>query len=168
MLTLTYFSLAMYYLETLKLVHHDISYTNILLRSWSQDKGNGSQLKQDKRCEIMNELSLSDIESLQEKLGCHEGLLIDFDYASSLDSGTTMGQVDASDVNESLGKSQGRIQSGSQVSGSQVIGSQVSGQWSSQGESKEDFVVVDKDLEDNSKTVIQQFDKNFPGMRTVS
>ena len=84
-----------------------------------------------------------------------------------------MGQVDASDVNESLGKSQGRIQSssqvsGSQVSGNQVSGSQVSGQWSSQGESKEDFEVVDKDLEDNSKTVIQPFDKNFPGMRTVS
>ena len=79
-----------------------------------------------------------------------------------------MGQVNASDVNESLGKSQGRIQSGSQVSGSQVIGSQVSGQWSSQGESKEDFVVVDKDSEDNSKTVIQPFDKNFPGMRTMS
>ena len=79
-----------------------------------------------------------------------------------------MGQVDASDVNESLGKSQGRIQSGSQVSGSQVSGSQVSSQWSSQGESKEDFEVIDKDLEDNSKTVIQPFDKKFPGMRTVS
>ena len=38
-----------------------------------------------------------------------------------------MGQVDASDVNESLGKSQGRIQSSSQVSGSQVSGNQVSG-----------------------------------------
>ena len=69
-----------------------------------------------------------------------------------------MGQVDASDVNESLGKSQGRIQSGSQVSG----------QWSSQGENKEDFEVVDKDSEDDSKTVIQPFDKNFPGMRTMS
>ena len=89
-----------------------------------------------------------------------------------------MGQVDASDVNESLGKSQGRIQSSSQVSGNQVSGSQVSGsqvsssqvssQWSSQSESKEDFEVVDKDLEDNSKTVIQLFDKNSPGMRTVS
>ena len=74
-----------------------------------------------------------------------------------------MGQVDASDVNESLGKSQGGIQSSSQVSGSQV-----SSQWSSQGESKEDFKVVDKDLEDNSKTVIQPFDKNFPGVRTMS
>ena len=148
----------MYYLETLNLVHRDISYTNILLQSQSQDKGNGSQLKQDKQCEIMNELGLSDIESLREKLGCREGLLIDFDYASSLDLGTTMGQVDASDVNESLGKSQGGIQSGSQVSG----------QWSSQGENKEDFEVVDKDSEDDSKTVIQPFDKNFPGMRTVS
>ena len=74
-----------------------------------------------------------------------------------------MGQVDASDVNESLGKSQGRIQSSSQVSSSQV-----SGQWSSQGESKEDFKVIDKDSENNSKTVIQPFDKNFPGMRTMS
>ena len=111
----------------------------------------------------MNELGLSDIESLREKLGCHKGLLIDFDYVSLLDSGTTMGQVDASDVYESLGKSQGGIQSSSQVSGSQV-----SGQWSSQGESKEDFEVIDKDSEDNSKTVIQPFDKNFPGMRTVS
>ena len=183
MLTLTYFPIAMYYLKTLSLVHHEISYTNILLRSQSQDKGDGSQLKQDKRCEIMNELGLSDIESLQEKLGCHEGLLIDFDYVSLLDSGTTMGQVDASDVNESLGKSQGRIQSSSQVSssqvsssqvssnqvsGSQVSGSQVSGQWSSQGKSKEDFEVIDKDSEDNSKTVIQPFNKNFPGMRTLS
>ena len=84
-----------------------------------------------------------------------------------------MGQVDASDVHESLGKSQGGIQSSSQVSSSQVSGnqvssSQVSSQWSRQGKSKEDFEVVDKDLEDNSKTVIQQFDKNFPGMRTVS
>ena len=158
----------MYYLETLSLVHCDILYTNILLWSWSQDKGDGSQLKQDKQREIINELGLSDIESLQEKLGCHEGLLIDFDYVSLLDSGTIMGQVDASDVNESLGKSQGRIQSGSQVSGSQVSGSQVSSQWSSQGESKEDFEVIDKDLEDNSKTVIQPFDKKFPGMRTVS
>ena len=115
----------------------------------------------------MNELGLSDIESLQEKLGCRcvccEGLLIDFDYVSLLDSGTTMGQVDASDVNESLGKSQGRIQSGSQVSSSQV-----SSQWSSQGKSKEDFEVVDKDSEDNNKTVIQPLDKNFPSMRTVS
>ena len=168
MLTLTYFPIAMYYLETLKLVHHDISYTNILLRSQSQDKGDGSQLKQDKRCEIMNELGLSDIESLQEKLGCCEGLLIDFDYTSLLYSGTTMGKVDASDVNESLDKSQGGIQSSSQVSSSQVSSSQVSGQWSSQGESKEDFKVVDKDSEDNSKTVIQLFNKNFPGMRTVS
>ena len=111
----------------------------------------------------MNELSLSDIESLQENLGCCEGLLIDFDYVSLLDSGTTMGQVDVSDVNESLGKSQGGIQSSSQVSGSQV-----SGQWSSQGKSKEDFEVIDKDSEDNSKTVIQLFDKNFPGVRTMS
>ena len=79
-----------------------------------------------------------------------------------------MGQVDASDVNESLGKSQGRIQSGSQVSSSQVSSSQVSSQWSSQGKSKEDFEVVDKDSEDNSKTVIQPLDKNFPSMRTVS
>ena len=36
------------------------------------------------------------------------------------------------------------------------------------GESKEDFKVIDKDSEDNSKTVIQPFDKNFPGMRTMS
>ena len=168
MLTLTYFSLAMYYLETLNLVHCDILYINILLWSQSQDKGNSSQLKQDKQCKIMNELGLSDIESLQEKLGCCEGLLIDFDYTSLLYSGTTMGKVDASDVNESLGKSQGGIQSSSQVSGSQVSGSQVSSQWSSQGKSKEDFEVVDKDLEDNNKTVIQPFDKNFPGMRTMS
>ena len=126
----------------------------------------------------MNELSLSDIKSLREKLGCCEGLLIDFDYASSLDSGTTMGQVDASDVNESLGKSQGGIQSGSQVSSSQVSSnqvsssqvssSQVSSQWSSQGKSKEDFKVIDKDSEDSSKTVIQLFNKNFPGVRTMS
>ena len=84
-----------------------------------------------------------------------------------------MGQVDASDVNESLGKSQGGIQSGSQVSSSQVSSSQVSSsqvssQWSSQGKSKEDFKVIDKDLEDSSKTVIQLFNKNFPGVRTMS
>jgi hypothetical protein len=59
----------------------------------------------------MNELDLSDIETLRKELGCREGLLIDFDYASFLDLNvlnTETGRVvnnAASTANETLGKS---------------------------------------------------------------
>jgi serine/threonine protein kinase len=152
----------MYYLESQNLVHRDISYTNILLRSQGKD----TQAKQEKRREIMDQLGLSDIESLRNSLNCREGLLIDFDYASSLNVETKTGKADASNVNESRGESrvehQGSIQSSSQGSG------QVSGQAESTGslsESREDFEFVD-DEEDT--TVIQRIDKKYLGQRTVS
>ena len=150
-LILAYILIAMYYLESQNLVHRDISYTNILLRS--PDKDFDTEAERIKRLEIMTELGLSDIETLRRKLGCREGLLIDFDYASFLDSKTETGQAvinnAASNVNESLGgsqrKSQGDIQG------------------SSQGDSNEDFEVVDSD----SGTVIQSFVRKFSGARTV-
>lgn len=159
----------MYYLESQNLVHRDISYTNILLRSQGKD----TQAKQEKRREIMDQLGLSDIESLRNSLNCREGLLIDFDYASSLNVETKTGKVetktgkaDASNVNESRDESrvehQGSIQSSSQGSG------QVSGQAESTGslsESREDFEFVD-DEEDT--IVIQRIDKKYLGQRTVS
>jgi serine/threonine protein kinase len=154
----------MYYLESENLVHRDISYTNILLRSQGKD----TKAKQEKRREIMDQLGLSNIESLRNSLNCREGLLIDFDYASSLDVETRTGKADASNVNESRGESQvehqGSIQSSSQGSG------QGSGQAESTGsqlesESREDFELVD-DEEDT--TVIQRIDKKYLGKRTVS
>ena len=68
MLTFTYILIAMYYLQSRNLVHRhgDISYTNILLRSQGKD----SSAKKDKRREIMEELGLSDIETLRDNLGC--------------------------------------------------------------------------------------------------
>ena len=113
----------------------------------------------------MDQLGLSDIEFLRNSLNCREGLLIDFDYASSLDAETKTGKADASNVNESRGESrvehQGSIQSSSQGSG------QVSGQAESTGslsESREDFEFVD----DKDTTVIQRIDKKYLGQRTVS
>ena len=143
----------MYYLESKNLVHRDISYTNILL--WELPVSRDSDIKQAKRDEIMRELGLSEIESLRRDLGCREGLLIDFDYASLLDLNKEAGQADASSVNESLGESQCESQSSLQGNG----------QGSSQGKSKEDFEVVD--VEDDSQTVIQPFHKNISGTRTV-
>ena len=159
----------MYYLQSQLVVHRDISYTNILLR----DQGKDSQEKVDKRREIMNDLGLSEIEDLRNSLGCREGLLIDFDYASSLDPNT-----DTCSVNEQGGsqlevqlqsESRGSIQSSSQATSSQAssqASSQVSGRVSGQGESREDSEVVDN--EDNSKTVIQPINRKCSGMRTVS
>jgi serine/threonine protein kinase len=144
----------MYYLESKNLVHRDISYTNILLRDLSKD----SNIKQAKRDEIMRKLGLSEIDSLRRDLGCREGLLIDFDYASLLDLNLNKeaGQADASYVDESLRESQSESQSSLQGSG----------QGSSQGMNKEDFEVVD--VKDDSKTVIQGFHNNISGPRTVS
>jgi serine/threonine protein kinase len=143
----------MYYLESKNLVHRDISYTNILLRSQGKD----STEKQNKRREIMSQLGLSQIESLRESMGCREGLLIDFDYASFLDAETKAGQADASssNVNESLGEHQFESQDSSQNSS----------QASCQAESREDFEVVD-----NDETVVQRVGRKFSslGPRTVS
>jgi serine/threonine protein kinase len=158
-LTLAYILIALYYLESKNLVHRDISFTNILLRS--PNRGGDSQSKIEKRREIMDELGLSQIEEFRVKLNCREGLLIDFDYASLLDPKKTTGQAGVCDVDESMDESyvesEGRIRSSGQSS------SQVSGEGSSQGEGFE--LVGD---EDNSKTVIQPFGKNFSGVRTVS
>ena len=60
------------YLETQKKLHRDISYTNILLRE--------PEPTNEKRAKLMQELGLSEIETLREELGCREGLLIDYDY----------------------------------------------------------------------------------------
>jgi serine/threonine protein kinase len=153
----------MYYLESRNLVHRDISYTNILLRS---PAGKGSDSNSVKRREIMNELGLSEIEELRTRYQCREGLLIDFDYAAPLNPS----QVSASDV-----VSESRVESGSEIQSShhgigQFSGSQGSGQGSGQdsGQSssqEEDFEVVDN--EDN-KTIIQRIAEKASGRRTVS
>jgi serine/threonine protein kinase len=128
------------------MVHRDISYTNILLRS--RDEFEVSQSKLDKRREIMDELGLSQIDDFRRQVNCREGLLIDFDYASLLDPKKTTDQATASTVDESLGESS----------------RQVSSEVSSEG----DFEVVDDD--NNSKTVIQPIANlnKVSGTRTVS
>jgi serine/threonine protein kinase len=70
---------AIRYLETQKKVHRDISYTNILLRE--RDQTNVGRAAREK---VMEELGLSEIEKLRERLDCREGLLIDFDYGAAL------------------------------------------------------------------------------------
>ena len=79
-LILIFSIIAMYYLESRKLVHRDISYTNILLRIPGKD----GAAKKAKQSEIICELDLSDVEKLWTELGCREGLRIDFDYTSFL------------------------------------------------------------------------------------
>jgi serine/threonine protein kinase len=141
----------MYYLESRNLVHRDISYTNILLRHTGKD----SIEKQAKRREIMDELGLSEIESLRNSLNCREGLLIDFDYASSLELNAETGQTGASA--SSLDPNAETDQTGaSNVNESQD---------ESQGESREDFELID---DEDSKTVIQPIAKRLSGTRTVS
>lgn len=132
------------------MVHRDISYTNILIRSPTEN----STLK---RRELMDELGLSQIELLRRKLKSREGLLIDFDYASSLESNTD--QAGASNDNQCQDKSQSRVQDIGEGS------VQSSGQDSSQCESRDDFEMVD---EENSKTIIQPIAKNISVARTVS
>jgi serine/threonine protein kinase len=143
-LTLTCILIAIYFLECNNLVHRDISYANILIRG----EGKDSAVKAAKRREIMHELDLSEIDSLRTSLGCREGLLIDFDYASLLLNRKTA-QADASNVNRSPGENQCEGQSSLQSS--------------SQGESEADFEVIDN--EDDSNT--QPFN-NISGTRTVS
>jgi serine/threonine protein kinase len=65
-------------LEAQEKVHRDISYTNILLR----EGGDSDEIQA--REDVMNRLGLSEVEELRKRLGCREGLLIDFDYAASL------------------------------------------------------------------------------------
>jgi hypothetical protein len=101
----------------------------------------------------MDELGLSEIESLRKSLNSREGLLIDFDYASSLRPNTKTAQADASNVKQSQDESQGSSQGSSQDS--------------SQCESREGFEMVD-DSDNNSNTVIQPIAKNFTVARTVS
>jgi serine/threonine protein kinase len=140
----------MYYLESRNLVHRDISYTNILLRHTGRD----SIEKQAKRREIMDKLGLSEIESLRNSLNCREGLLIDFDYASSLEPNAETGQT---------GASASSLDPNALAVSDQTGASNVN---ESQGESREDFELVDD--EDNSKTVIQPIAKRLSGARTVS
>jgi serine/threonine protein kinase len=68
------------YLESKGKVHRDISYTNILLR----EPGKDTPEKKATRDMIIAKLGLSEIDELRKELGCREGLLIDFDYASTL------------------------------------------------------------------------------------
>lgn len=151
MLTLTFILIALYYLESQNLVHRDISYTNILLRSPNSEED--SKLKSDKRREIVKELGLSEIDEIRRELNCREGLLIDFDYAAVIDVKKTSDQADACTVNETLGESQ--VES--------VEGIQDSNIGSSQGE---DFEVVDD--EDIGHSALQPITKNVSGVRTVS
>lgn len=74
------------YLESKRKVHRDISYTNILLREPGVDKPDKKAI----RDKVMAQLGLSEIDVLRKKLGCREGLLIDFDYASSLVESITL------------------------------------------------------------------------------
>ena len=153
-LTLTYVYIAIYYLESRNLVHRDISYTNILLRYTGKD----SIKKQAKRREIIDELGLSEIESLRNSLNCREGLLIDFDYAASLQPNAGTGQTGARA--SSLDSAFVDIASTFDVNESQD---------KSQSESREEYELVDDEdnSKDNSKTVIQPIDKKLSGARTV-
>ena len=102
----------------------------------------------------MYELGLSEIESLWDSLNCREGLLIDFDYASSLEPNAETGQT---------GASASSLDPNALAETDQTGASSVN---ESQGESREDFELVDD--EDNSKTVIQRIAKRLSGARTVS
>ena len=74
------FSIAIIFLESHQKVHHDISYTNVLLQ------GPGKNLPEMKanQEQVMNNLGLAEIEIQCHKLKCQEGLLIDFDYGGKL------------------------------------------------------------------------------------
>ena len=71
--------IAILHLETQKKVHRDISYTNILLRERDTSEAGVAA-----RETVMQRLGLSEIEKLRKSLDCREGLLIDFDYGTSL------------------------------------------------------------------------------------
>ena len=73
------FSIAIMYLETQMKVHRDISYTNILLR----EQGDDSDARTFRE-KFMCQLGLSEIEKQRKRLNCREGLLIDFDYGTTL------------------------------------------------------------------------------------
>jgi serine/threonine protein kinase len=73
------------YLESESKLHRDISYTNILLRKSGVD----SLAKTVNRKKIMDDLELTQIEELRKELNCREGLLIDFDYGTQLQSEET-------------------------------------------------------------------------------
>ena len=81
------------YLDTQQKLHRDISYTNILLRVPGVD----SAAKTNVREEFMEKLGLSDIEQLQKKLNCREGLLIDFDYGALISDETTQVEQESED-----------------------------------------------------------------------
>ena len=74
--------LAIMYLTAQENIHHNISYTNILI--WEVDDDLSKKASLEARKYIMNLLGLSEIESLQNELKCWEGLLIDFDYGAVL------------------------------------------------------------------------------------
>ena len=67
-------------LESNNKLHRDISYTNLLLR----DRGVDSAQKTKLRDGIKEEFGLVQIEKMREDFNCREGLLIDFDHATTL------------------------------------------------------------------------------------
>ena len=74
------FSIAIIFLKSHQKVHHDISYTNVLL----QEPGKNLPEMEANREQVMNNLGLAEIEIQCHKLKCQEGLLIDFDYGGKL------------------------------------------------------------------------------------
>lgn len=182
-ITLTYILIAMYYLESRNLIHRDISYTNILIRS-REDGNLDSAQKDEQRHKLMDELGLSEIEDVRKKLCCREGLLIDFDYASFLLQGET-GETEGGDQDESRGGSQGEIlveslpeSQASQASRGESQASEGSRSESQASQANRDesqeFGVGEDDVSEDgvgedSRTVIQPTTRKlkFSGVRTV-
>ena len=74
------FSIAIIFLESHQKVHHDILYTNVLLR---EPRKNLPEMKANQE-QVLNNLGLAEIEIQCHKLKCREQLLIDFDYGGKL------------------------------------------------------------------------------------
>ena len=67
-------------LESNNKLHRDISYTNLLLRDWGVDSAQKTKLRDG----IKEEFGLVQIEKMREGFNCREGLLINFDHATTL------------------------------------------------------------------------------------
>ena len=93
------YTLAIMFLDSKQKLHRDISYTNILLREREANSTVNAVRKQ-----FIEDLGLSEIEKLREELNCREGLLIDFDYATTTPDATNQVERDSEDCEGGSGE----------------------------------------------------------------